>query len=109
MAECNKYEEILIQQACESKSTLQPRLCLVGEISNPTCFVYVCNQLFAFENPFTAFEFYFNSFFALNLKYPEESQYVWTFFQKAIFGIKTQVDVTNPQLEIPISNVESHP
>lgn len=106
VAEFNKFEDKLKENALETKTSLQPRIYLTGEITKPNCFVIVCNQLYTFENPFSGLEFCFHSFFALNLKYPEESQYVWTFFQKAVFKITTKFDVTNPQLEMLISNVQ---
>lgn len=95
--------DIFILQTIESAqstvvtSTLKPTLTFIGNPIN-VCYFWVADKKFTFGCPFVAFESCFLLYLALNLKYPEESQHVWTFVQNGIFNVKTQYDIILPSI-----------
>lgn len=78
----------------ELQVTAQPLTVLVGETLQSITAAYVCiNDLrYRFDSPLKAIDICFKSFFALNAKFPIESEQVWVFIQKYVFQICTKWD-----------------
>lgn len=69
----------------------------IGDIRNLRTFqtkVYVFGQLYCFTDIFTAFDFCFKTFFALNVQYPKISAVLWYIVQKLVYN-KCHTDDNN--------------
>lgn len=68
--------------------TLQPMVVAVGSIVNFTSFYVIVNDVkYTSTSLMNAINLCFQVFFALNASYPADSEIVWYFLQKHVYGI----------------------
>jgi len=73
--------------------TLQPQAVVVGPVENPSQFLLVLdNYHWELNSPLQAVDSAFKVYMALNAHYPAEARHLWTFVQKAVYGINTRAD-----------------
>jgi len=74
--------------------TSQALAVIVGtDISKPEqCYVVVDKHIYNIACPVKCIDLCFKTTFALHLKYSAESENVWLFLQKYIYGISTRFD-----------------
>lgn len=107
MADADAYLASVKSNALATDSPVLPRITLVGNINKPDCYVIIGDMSYQIEDPLKAFEACFNAFFALNLKYPDESQHCWTFAQRGIFNIETKNDKALPSVESLLQSIKN--
>lgn len=73
---------------------VQPSVYLVGDnVSNiDASYVAIDSVLYKLETPLSAVDCCFKVFWALNAKYPPESQHIWLLIQKLVYNIVTKQD-----------------
>ena len=77
----------------KTKETFQPTPVFVGSYTNiTTCMVVFDYIRYIVPDVISAIELTFYTFFALNAKYPSDSEQIWLFLQQAVFGIKLPGD-----------------
>lgn len=104
-AERDNFYDESINNAEKFKVPLPPSIHMFGNFANAMCIVTIERQPFFIDNPVAAFELYFKSLFALDLRYPEGSEQVWLFVQKKFFGLVTDQDQTFPAVETLINSM----
>jgi len=77
--------------------TVQPYVALLcsdpqNEFVVTASYVIINKYTFKVETPLKAIDICFKSFFALNLRYPIQSDHVWEFIQKYFYDITTEQD-----------------
>lgn len=80
---------MLIENCYKTKQKLQPCVCIIG-ISYVTVkefYVYYFGTYYKFTNIVKAIDVCLNIFLVFNLKYPVQSELVWTFLEKYFFNI----------------------
>lgn len=75
----------------EDSAQLSPRIYIIGE-KNPRAYVYMNGTKYIFDNSLDGFDVNFKIFLTLNLKYPCETNYIYNFIQKGIYGLSTIYD-----------------
>ncbi|XP_075163647.1 uncharacterized protein LOC142236260 isoform X2 [Haematobia irritans] len=110
------YSENILQADDETRNNhkrrkleTQPLIYFVGDTTNAIslCYVDLAGIRLKFKDPLKAFEVCFQSFMAMNIKYPTECTHVWTFFQKLIFEVDTIWDLTLPSVSTLINELKS--
>lgn len=87
---CDFQTEIdkLKARCCEEKTTLQPLIIVVGEnhLNLSEFYVYFDEVKFKLFNFVSSLDLCFKIFHVFNVKYPENCEGVWNFFQKYFFN-----------------------
>ncbi|XP_031329430.1 uncharacterized protein LOC116179317 [Photinus pyralis] len=92
------------QKCVRLKLTEQPSAIIVGDIEQPIKYLVKINaHVYEVESLLKALDLCFKACFALNAKYPVESQQCFTYIQKHIYGIHTEFDVNF----VAVSSVKS--
>lgn len=92
--------------ALTSGNPIQPKVYLIGNtsiIGN----VILNEDKYIIQDPLEAFDVCFKIFWALNLKYPPESQTVWYTVQKLIYNISSSFDVTSSGVESLLNDIKN--
>ncbi|CAH1102910.1 unnamed protein product [Psylliodes chrysocephalus] len=70
--------------------TLQPFLVILGELNNITrIFVCIDEVKYPCDSILRALEVLFKTFHAFDVRYPAESEHVWTFLEEILYNLKT--------------------
>ncbi|XP_022161828.1 uncharacterized protein LOC111027724, partial [Myzus persicae] len=97
IAQLQEIISIKTNKATSFGLTVQPYVALLcsdpqNELTVTASYVIINKYTFKVETPLKAVDICFKSFFALNLKYPVQSDHVWEFIQKFFYGIVTEED-----------------
>eukprot|EP00102_Acyrthosiphon_pisum_P021680 XP_016658890.1 PREDICTED: uncharacterized protein LOC107883421 [Acyrthosiphon pisum] len=97
-----------IENCYSMKTTLQPLICIIGDdyLTAKQFFVYYFNTYYKLPNIVKAVDVCLKIFHVFNLKYPMESELVWTFIQKCLYGIDTENDVKSSSVLSAISDLK---
>ncbi|XP_046811896.1 uncharacterized protein LOC124421121, partial [Lucilia cuprina] len=92
--------------ACEEELTkkyqtslkIQPLILISGSILKPKeIVIYFEGIKYRMHSALNAIDICFKIFFVFNLEYPKESLLVWTFIQKHLYNISTNIDCSSTQ------------
>lgn len=102
----NKIKEIT-DDHYKTKGTLQPLIFGIGNNYNELSdfYVYYYKILYKLPNFIKALDICFKSFHVFDLRYPKESEIVWTFIQYYFFDIKTKSDINSTILQSFLADI----
>lgn len=88
----------------------KPRVTLIGETLTTIESIYVSfgNAVYNFKNVLEAVEACFHFYTAFGIEYPQESNNLWLFLQKSVYGIETQHDLPNSLVETLINDLKNN-
>lgn len=87
--------------------TLQPYIIAVGPtLAQVTSYIVVIdNCRYSFENVMEAVDMCFKAVWMMNAAYASEAKFVWTFIQKALYGLNSACDENSTSITALISDI----
>lgn len=100
------YLKVLCQK---QQTTLQPLPIVIGSTIHEIekSYIYIDGELWESSSPIHAFDTCFKCIFALNAKYPKQSEYSWMFIQKFMYKINTTYDKLSTPLNCLMTDIQN--
>lgn len=90
--------DIFISQSIHKNKYSQPRIIVVGCLSQPNVIILISDKKYIVPSICDAVMRCFHFYCTFNIEYPPEANLIWSFIQKAVFNVSTNFDKPYPTL-----------